>query len=76
MLLEDSRNEHRKKADDRSKDKEKEKDKIRVGSDTLLLKKKELQATLGARVPTDAQKGLEKYTRSYLERVARLSVEE
>lgn len=51
---------------------------MRVNSDvSLLSKKKDLFSTLNPpRIPLDVQKGLDKYTKNFLEKVGKLSLEE
>lgn len=51
---------------------------MRVNSDASLLnKKRNLFTTLNPpRIPADVQKGLEKYTKNFLEKVGKLSLEE
>jgi hypothetical protein len=51
---------------------------MRVNSDaSLLTKKRNLFSTLNPpKIAADAQKGLEKYTKNFLEKVGKLSLEE
>jgi hypothetical protein len=81
MMLEETKHEGRKKSESKEKmerNKEKNEPKMRVNSDaSLLSRKKDLFSTLNpTKIPLDVQKGLEKYTKNFLEKVGKLSLEE